>query len=99
MNQSPSLVVAGLAAVVAVGVAALLRLRPGADPVELTPDALVPLLIAVAALCVVGLATERRPSVAWLASIAALSLATVEIAGVTRELRPSLEPDAWRWLS
>jgi signal transduction histidine kinase len=94
-----SLVVAGLAAVVAVGVAALLRLRPGADPVELTPDSLVPLLIAVAALCVVGLTREHRPSVAWLASIAALSLATVEIAGVTRELRPSLGPDAWRWLS
>jgi signal transduction histidine kinase len=99
VNRSPSLVVAGLAAVVAVGVAALLRLRPGADPVELTPDSLVPLLIAVAALCVVGLARERRPSAAWLASIAALSLATVEIAGVTRELRSSLEPDAWRWLS
>jgi len=99
VNRLPSLVVAGLAAVVAVVVAGLLRLRPGADPAELTPDALVPLLIAVAALCVVGLAREQRPSVAWLASIAALSLATVEIAGVTRELRPSLEPDAWRWLS
>ena len=91
--------VAGLAAVVAVVVAGLLRLRPGSDPTELTPDSLVPLLIAVAALCVVGLAREQRPSVAWLASIAALSLATVEIAGVTRELRPSHEPDAWRWLS
>jgi signal transduction histidine kinase len=99
VNRSPTLVVAGLAAVVAVAVAGLLRLRPGADPVELTPDALVPLLIALAALCVVGLAREQRPSVAWLASIAALSLATIEIAGVTRELRPSLEPDAWRWLS
>lgn len=99
MNRSPSLVVAGLAAIVAVAIAGLLRLRPGADPVELTPDSLVPLLIAVAALCVVGLAREQRPSIAWLASIAALSLATVEIAGVARELRPSLDPDARRWLS
>jgi signal transduction histidine kinase len=99
VNRSPSLVVAGLAAVAAVVVVGILRLWPGSDPAELTPDALVPLLIAVAALCVIGLAREQRPSVAWLASIAALSLATVEIAGVTRELRPSLEPDAWRWLS
>ena len=99
MNRSPALVVAGLAAVATVGVAVALRLLAGADAVELTPDALVPLLIAVAALCVVGLASRPRPSVAWLAAIAALSLATVEIAGVTRALRPSIEPDAWRWLS
>ena len=99
MNRSPSLIVAGLAALAAVAVAWLLRLRPGADPVELTPDALVPLLISIAALCVVGLARQHRPSVAWLASIAALSLATIEIAGITRELRPSLDPEAWRWLS
>ena len=99
MNRSPALVVAGLAAVAAVFVAGLLRLGPGAVAVELTPDATVPLLIAMAALCVVGLARQQRPSLAWLASIAALSLATIEIAGVTRELRASLDPDAWRWLS
>lgn len=99
MNRSPTLVVAGLAAVAVVVVAGSLRLRPGADAVALTPDALVPLLIAVAALCVVGLARQHRPSLAWLASIAALSLATIEIAGVTRALRPALDPDAWRWLS
>lgn len=99
MNRSASLVVAGLAAVAAVVVAGLLRLRPGANADALTPDGLVPLLIAVAALCVVGLARRDHPSVAWLASIAALSLATVEIAGIARALRPSLEPDAWRWLS
>jgi signal transduction histidine kinase len=99
VNRSPSLVVAGLAAVAAVAVAVLLRLQPGTDAAAPTPDALVPLLIAVAALCVVGLARHERPSVAWLAAIAALSLATVEIAGTTRALRPSLDPDAWQWLS
>jgi signal transduction histidine kinase len=99
VNRSPALVVAGLAAVLAVAVAALLRLQPGVDAVALTPDDLVPLLIAVAALCVVGLVRQHRPTAAWLASIAALALATVEIAGVTRALRPSLDPDAWQWLS
>ena len=99
MKRSPALVVAGLAAVAAVVVAGLLRLQPGAGAVAVTPATLVPLLIAAAALCVVGLATPRHPSAAWLASIAALSLATIEIAGVTRTLRPALEPGAWRWLS
>jgi signal transduction histidine kinase len=99
VNRSPALVVAGLAAVLTVAVAALLRLQPGVDAVALTPDDLVPLLIAVAALCVVGLARQHRPTAAWLASIVALALATVEIAGVTRALRPSLDPDAWQWLS
>lgn len=99
MRRAPALAVAGLAAVAAVIVAGLLRLRPGADAAFRTPDALVPLLVAVAALCVVGLARERRPSVTWLATIAALSMATVEIAGVTRALRPLLDPDAWRWLT
>jgi signal transduction histidine kinase len=99
VNRSPALVVAGLAAVVAVMVAGWLRLGPGADAQAQTPDALVPLLIALAALCVLGLARQHRSSVAWLASIAALSLATVEIAGTTRALRPSVDLDAWRWLN
>jgi signal transduction histidine kinase len=99
VNWSAARVVAGLAALAAVVIAGLLRLRPGADVAALTPDAVVPLLIAVAALCVVGLARQHRQSVAWLASIAALSLATVEIAAITRAQRPTLDPDAWRWLS
>ena len=99
MNRSPYLVLAGLAAVAAVAVAVLLRLQLGAGAAALTPDAVVPLLLAAAALCVVGLAMQHHPSVAWLASIAALALATIEIAGVARALRPSLDPDAWQWLS
>ena len=99
MNRSHALVVSGLAALAAVVIAGLLRLWPGPDVVPLTPETLVPLLIAGAALCVVGLARRDHPSIAWLASIAALSLATVEIASIARALRPSLEPDAWRWLS
>lgn len=99
MNRSAGLVVAGLAALAAVVVAGLLRLGPGAEAAPLTPDAVVPLLVAVAALCVVGLARQGHPSVAWLASIAALTLATIEIAGISRALRPTLDPDAWRWLS
>ena len=95
MNWSAPLVVAGLAGVATVVVAALLRLLAGADANALTPDGLVPLLIAVAALCVVGLVGRDHPSVAWLASIVALSIATIEIAGIARALRPSLDLDAW----
>jgi len=88
-----------LAAVAAVVVAALLQLRAGADADALTPDGFVPLMIAVAALCVVGLVGRDHPSVAWLASIVALSIATIEIAGIARALRPSLGLDSWRWLT
>ena len=75
--------------------AALARGRRG-DPDAGRPGALAD---RGAALCVVGLARHDRQGVAWLAAIAALSLATVEIAGTTRALRPSLDPAAWGWLS
>jgi signal transduction histidine kinase len=99
MTRTPGLALAALTAVGSVVVAWLLRLGPAAGVLEATPDELSPLLLATAALCVVGLARAGRPSLAWLAAIAALSLATVEIAGVTRALRPSVDPDAWRWLA
>jgi signal transduction histidine kinase len=99
LSRSPALVIAALAAVGSVLVAGLLRLGTLDRAVAPAPEALVPLLLAVAALCVVGLARDRHPSVTWLSTIAALSLATVEIAAIARTLRSSLDADAWRWLS
>ena len=88
--------VSAVAAVLDVILVGLLRAwRTGGE--GLAPEAVIPLLGAAAALCVVGLAIDRRPTVAWLATVTALSIATVDLASLARIERPSLTTEAWIW--
>ena len=64
-----------------------------------TPDAMLPFLVASASLCVVGLAMRRHPTVAWLALIVALSTITVDLASFGRDHRADFGPETWRWIA
>jgi len=64
-----------------------------------TPEDLLPILLAAACLCVAGLAHRRAPSIAWLAVIGALTIATLDVAAWGRVNRATLDPVAWRWLT
>ena len=54
--------------------------------------------MAGAGLCVAGLTRRRAPSIAWLAIIGALTIATLDIAAWGRSNQATLEALAWRWL-
>ena len=43
-----------------------------------TPEDLLPVLVAMAASCVVGLTHRHRPSIAWIAAVTALTVATLD---------------------
>jgi signal transduction histidine kinase len=62
-------------------------------------DRLLPVLIATGALCVVGLTIRRAPALAWLAAVAAATLAAIEIVGAVRTWQPSAGAAAWPWLT
>ena len=98
MSRSPLFVVLALGAVALVAVLGAARTVASSGPTA-SPDAMLPFLVAAGALCVVGLATRRQPSVAWLALIVALSAVTIDLASFGREQRSQFEPDAWRWVS
>jgi signal transduction histidine kinase len=89
--------VAALAALAALGVAVVVRLVVH-DPAGLRPDDVVPILLAIAALCVVGLSHRRHPTVAWLAIITALTICTIDFATTMRAAAPTADADGWRWL-
>ena len=57
----------------------------------LSTDAVVPLLMAGAALCVLGLTVVRRPGVAWLAIVAVLAIVTIDVATTLRAQATPLE--------
>jgi signal transduction histidine kinase len=65
----------------------------------LAPEAIIPLLSATAALCVVGLSMDRLATAAWLATVAASSIATVDLASLARDERSSATTEAWIWWS
>src|SRR5262245_8584016 len=67
--------------------------------VDATDDVL-PLLLAIGLLCVVGLARRTHRSAAWLATIGASFILTIDVATYAREVRSAVEDDdvAWRWL-
>jgi signal transduction histidine kinase len=67
--------------------------RPPATPYEL-----IPLLIAAAFLCVVGLARRRHPSTAWLATIGAAFTVTIDLAAYARLVGLDIGDDPWRLL-
>jgi len=58
----------------------------------------IPLLIATACLCVVGLARATHPSVAWVATVGAAFTTTIDLAAFARAVRPEVGDDAWRLL-
>jgi signal transduction histidine kinase len=63
-----------------------------------SPYVLIPLLIATAFLCVVGLARGTHPSIAWLATVGAAFTVTVDLAAYAGAVRPEVSDDAWRLL-
>ena len=90
-----SLAVWALGLVVALGV---LRISVGGTS-STSPEAMLPLLIASAALCVFGLTVRRHPTAAWLALILALSTTTIDLATFGGEQRPLIPADMWRWIA
>lgn len=79
-------VAAGVAAVVLVAAALLLRATvelPDATPL---PQRLMASLVALASLCAAGLLVTRAPLLAWLATAVAAGLAAVEILAIGRGL-------------
>jgi signal transduction histidine kinase len=56
-------------------------------------------LIAAALLCVVALARPDHPTIAWLATIGAAAVVTVDLATYARSVRDVVSADAWRWLA
>lgn len=99
MRIPGALVVAAMAATAATVVAIVIRLGWMAAGGVASPGAMVPLLVGAAAICVVGLTIRRRPTIAWLATIAALAISTIDLAAIARAGRASLDAAAWGWLS
>ena len=90
--------VAALGAVAMTAVLAVLRLGIlGPTPIAPSDD-LVPLFIATGCLCGIGLARAAHRTVAWLATIGASFVVTLDLATYAREVRPEVSEDVWRWL-
>jgi signal transduction histidine kinase len=95
---SPASTVAAFGAVAMTMVLAVLRLGIlGPTPIAPSDD-LVPLLIATGCLCVIGLARTAHRTVAWLATIGAAFVVTLDLASYARQVRPEVSEDVWRWL-
>jgi signal transduction histidine kinase len=58
----------------------------------------IPVLIAGAFLCAIGLARAKHPSIAWLATVGAAFTVTIDLATYARTVRPEVGEDAWRLL-
>ena len=63
------------------------------------PDDVLPILIAIGLLCVIGLFRREHKTVAWLATIGAAFVVTVDLAIYAREVVPVVDDVMWRWLS
>ena len=79
-------------------VLALLRLGVVGPLPPSSPYDVIPLLIATAFLCVVGLGRRSHPSIAWLAVTGAAFAVTIDLALYARTVRPGVSADAWRLL-
>jgi signal transduction histidine kinase len=93
------LVLASLAAALVTAMLGVVRLVTATDRGLTSPETMVPFLLALGACCVAGLTIRRHPTAAWLAAIAALSIVTFDLAGVGRVARPTMDDEAWGWLS
>lgn len=99
MRVPRPLLIAGAGAVASTVALALVRVGALLGGQAATPQATLPVLVALALLCVVGLTATRRPVVAWIAIIADLSIATLDLASLARSIRPTLDGSSWLWLS
>ena len=63
------------------------------------PDRLVPLLLALAGVCVAGLTIGRAAAVAWLSTVIAGGIAAIEILEVVRGWQPVAAAGWWPWLA
>lgn len=99
MKVPAALAVAALAALISTAILGAAELRVVRSGGGASPDEMVPFLMALAALCLVGLTLRRYPSGAWLASIAALTITTIDLAALGRAARPALDDASWSWLS
>ena len=79
----------------------LILLRTGLiGPVSAAaPNDLLPALVAFGLLSVVGLTWPDRQTLAWLATIAAAAVVTVDLATYARDVHDLVGDVAWRWLS
>jgi signal transduction histidine kinase len=93
------LALAALAGVALTATAVAITVVGVAGSGQPTPADLLPVLVAMAALCVVGLTNRTAPSIAWLAVIGALTVATLDIAAFGRMNRGVLGPVGWQWLA
>ena len=66
---------------------------PGTRPPD--PQGVMSVLVAAAGLCVAGLTRVRAPSIAWLATILVLTIATLSIAAWARSNRVALAAPGW----
>lgn len=99
MRRSLGSSIAVAAAILAVVALAVVRFGGGGGIASQAPEAMLPILLATAALCVIGLVHRRHPGIAWLAAIAALTIATVDVAAFARANRAMIDGQGWRWLS
>jgi len=63
------------------------------------PDRLVPLLLALAGVCIAGLTIGRAAAVAWLSTVIAGGIAAIEILGIVRGWQPVAGAGWWPWLA
>jgi signal transduction histidine kinase len=102
-RDAPVLSVVALAAVASVVLAVAIHLVLPERVQGLSTDEVVPILLAVAALCVIGLTGDRRPAIAWSASVVAMLIATVDIAASLRTAATdpafAAGSDGRRWLA
>lgn len=74
------------------------RVQPPGLPAPvapLPPERLIPILVALAALCVLGLAWRTARTIRGLAAILAVTIGAVEIMAAVRGVLPYLGPEAW----
>ena len=98
MTARAALIVAALAAIVATAILTVLRLGAAASSGPPDPASMIWVLFAAAALCIAGLSHRRAPSMAWIAIVVALTIATLDIAAFGREHRSAMSPETWHWL-
>ena len=97
MRWHSHLAMAGVASV-AMTLVALVTVLGGAGTRPPDPQGLLPVLVAAAGLCIAGLTRVRAPSVAWLATILVLTIATLSVAAWARSNRVARGAPGWPWV-
>jgi signal transduction histidine kinase len=82
-----------------VGVGVVLRVVDVLPEQGPLPDRLVPLLLALAGVCIAGLTIGRAAAVAWLSTVIAGCIAAIEILGIVRGWQPLAGAGWWPWLA